>query len=311
MNNSTAQKSYANFGWQRSLSQIQSALRGRQYVDDSMQVLLDWVREAEERMADCLGHSIRGLRILEIGPGQGMERAYYFGRSNEVVALDLDVIPYGFDPKGYWHMWRNNGLGRVAKTIGRSLIIGRANRAAWMKTIGVDRLQPPKFIHGDICSDVPEHSAFNVVMTWSVFEHLPDPRQALENVIAALKPGGIFYISLHLFTSNNGHHDIRAFTGREDELPLWAHLRPEQKHHIDPSSYLNEWRLSQWRSLLAELAPGHREILEKFEHESRYGSQLTGQLAAELRDYTHEELLTVNAVYIWRKPTEPSSADNA
>jgi len=124
----------------------------------------------------------------------------------------------------------------------------------------------------------------------------------LTNVISALLPGGIFYLSLHLYTSNNGHHDIRAFTGHEHELPLWGHLRPSTRASIEPSSYLNEWRLAQWQALFSELTPGHTEFLETYEHPETYGPQLTGALKQELSQYSEQELLTVEAIYLWQKP---------
>ncbi len=231
-----------------------------------------------------------------------MERARYFGLRNEVVGIDLDVIPQGLDLPGYYRMLRDNGMGRALKTIGRKLIIGPANARGWAKAIGAPRAAAPKVLHGDICRLPPEAAAFEVAMSWSVFEHLPDPTSALRNVIAALRPGGIFYISLHLFTSQNGHHDIRAFTGREIELPLWGHLRASTSHLLRPSAYLNEWRLARWRELFAAEAPGAHEFLEAWDAPAKFGGALQGALREELRDYSDEELLTVDAVYLWRKP---------
>lgn len=303
MQETTFDATYATFGLNRSVQQIRHAWKSRQYASDNMIGLLDGVVESEQRITEVLGRPMEDLRILEIGPGQGKERARYFSLKNEVLGLDLDVIPSGVDPVGYYQMLRKNGVGRVAKTMGRQLIVGNANAAAWDQAVGSSEMRDPVILHGDICQEVPERNAFDLVMTWSVFEHLPDPRQALQNVIDALSPGGAFYISLHLYTSNNGHHDIRAFTGQEDTLPLWAHLRPSRRDEIDPSSYLNEWRLHEWRELLDELAPGHTEILEKFEHPERYGPYITPELKADMdADYSDEELLTVNIVYAWRKP---------
>ncbi len=133
------------------------------------------------------------------------------------------------------------------------------------------------------------------------FEHLPNPQQALANIIQALKPGGVFFISLHLFTSINGSHDIRAFTGQEDKLPLWGHLRPSTRHLIVPSSYLNQWRLPKWRELLNEMTPGAEEHLKSYEYKEKYGPLLTSELREELGDYTDEELFTIDAHYLWRK----------
>ena len=297
-------KSYATFGLVRSLRQVIYALRNNKQADKNMSTLFKELRVHEARIAEQLGSPLplTSLNILEIGPGQGLERAHYFGMRNDVTALDLDVIPSGFNLLGYLRMIKENGFGRFAKTVGRKLLVAPTNRAVWAKIIGADELRAPTLMHGDICEMVPKVAAYDLVISWSVFEHLPNPEAALEHVIQALQPGGVFYISLHLYTSNNGHHDIRAFTGHEDDLPLWGHLRPSTAHLIEPSSYLNKWRLSQWRELLSAKAPGFSEFLESYEHKERYGSQMTEELRRELEEYADEELYTVNAVYLWQKP---------
>ncbi len=302
MGKSQLNKTYATFGLARSYRQLMYAFRSRKSAEKNMAMLFDLVRRDEVRMVAQMGRPLEKMRFLEIGPGQGMERASYFGVKNTILGMDLDVIPQGMEINRYMQMIKENGLGRFAKTIGRKVILGRANAKAWAKVIGEKSLNYPKVIHGDICQLVLEKNVFDVIMSWSVFEHLPNPKQALLNVIDALKPGGIFYLSLHLYTSNNGHHDIRAFTGNEGALPLWAHLRPSTKAQIEPSSYLNEWRLSQWRKLFSEITPGHQEYLESYEHPEKYGPQLTGPLQQELSQYTKEELLTVEAIYSWKKP---------
>ncbi len=97
-------------------------------------------------------------------------------------------------------------------------------------------------------------------------------------------------------TSNSGHHDLRAFTGFP--MPLWAHLRASTSDSIEPSSYLNEWRLSQWRALFEQETTGCEEFLES------YGSEpdLTSDIRGELSEYSDEELSTVDAFYVWQKP---------
>jgi SAM-dependent methyltransferase len=296
------EKSYASFGLKQSYHQIKSALGKRSILDKKNARMLEVVREAEKRMEDVYGGPIEDLDILEVGPGQGMTRAYYFGLKNRITALDTDIIARGFDIPTYWKMFRTNGAGRVIKSFGRELIVGRQARAVWAATLDTKKLTTPENLCGDICQEVPGENAFDVVMSWSVFEHVPDPDAAMDNILKALRPGGIFYISLHLYTSNYGHHDIRAFTGSLKDLPLWGHLRPSTEHLITPSSYLNEWRLSQYRETFSKKSPGYVEILEKFEHPEVYGPYLTGDLREELADYDDDELLTVNAVYIGKKP---------
>lgn len=295
-------RSYATFGAGRSWRQLRHTWRARSTIEVIQREYLVHVRTAEERISRAIGRPLQGLEVLEVGPGQGRERAFYFGSSNEVTTIDLDLIPRANRPAAYWRIAQANGVGRAVKTLGRHVVIGRRSRTSWAKVIGVPRLREPHMLRGDICQTVPGAHPFDVVTSWSVFEHLDDPAAALRNVIAALRPGGVLYISIHLYTSNNGHHDIRSFTGDGDAVPLWAHLRPATRGLVHPSAFLNEWRLAQWRSLFSDLAPGHVEHLDQYEHPAVYGPKLQGDLRRELADYTDEELLTVNVVYCWRKP---------
>jgi SAM-dependent methyltransferase len=295
-------KSYASFGILRSYWQLRYAFEKRKSATADMSELYAQLKVHEKRIEGRLGRPLEDLRILEIGPGQGMERARYLGIHNKVIGIDLDVLPVEPDLKTYYQMLRKNGLGRVLKTMGRKLILDPVYKNEWENIVGVQDMVYPELIQGDICQDVPDTQRYDLVVSWSVFEHLPDPRKALENIIAALRPGGVFYLSIHLFTSINGSHDIRAFTGMEDQLPLWGHLRPSTQHLIEPSSYLNEWRLAQWRDLFQQVAPGSTEFLEAYDYFERYAPQLTTDLRMELEDYSEEELFNVDAIYLWKKP---------
>ena len=269
-----------------------------------MLLLFRGLREHEKLIAQQLGKPMEHLRILEVGPGQGRERARYFGIHNEVMAMDSDVIPRGLDPVGYLRMIKENGLGRFAKTMGRMIVLGRANHAAWAKAVGTGEMREPHVVHGDICALTPATESFDVVMSWSVMEHLTDPESALRHMVRALRPGGVLFVSVHLYTCNSGHHDIRAFTGQEDALPLWSHLRSSTAHLVTPSAYLNRWRLSEWRALFSLVTPGYEEKLEDHDNRERYGPLMTSALREELREYSDEELFTVDAIYVWKKATE-------
>jgi len=300
MQNKQTMKTYANFGVSRSFWQIVHAIQSRKEAGRNMTLLFELVKRDEQRIERKLGKPLKGLKMLEIGVGQGMERARYFGIENTVIGMDLDVIPTGFDLAGYFRLIRRNGPGRFFKTVGRKLIVAGPNRSGWYRAVGRKAMKNPEILNGDICETIPAREEFDVAMSWSVFEHLPDPERALDHMIQALRPGGVLFTSIHLYTSNNGHHDIRAFTGGESELPAWGHLRPQMRDRIHPSSYLNRWRLDRWRALFSEKAPGCEEYLET--HSNRYAALMNPQVRAELAEYSEEELLTVDAIYVWRKP---------
>lgn len=295
-------RTYSSFGLRRTWYQVRAALAPAEDVEVGLRQYLDYIEADAREIERLLGGPLRGRRVLEVGPGQNLVRALYFARQNEVTAIDLDVILDRFSPRKYLAMFRTNGAARAAKTIGRQVLMAPRGDGGLRRMLGVRELPRPQLLQGDIGEGPPEREAFDAAVSWSVFEHLPDPERALSSMVAALRPGGVLFVSIHLYTANNGHHDIRSFTGRGEELPLWAHLRESTQEVVEPSAYLNEWRLERWRELFDRLAPGHEESLEQYEHPEVLGPQLTPELRCELCDYSDDELFTVNLVFRWRKP---------
>lgn len=294
---------YSTFGLGQVVRQATSALGARARVRREVDVLLARLRRDEARIRSLLGRELSGLDLLEVGPGQHCARARYFGRRNRVTAVDLDEVLLDLDPRGLVRAARKNGVGRVLKTVARKALgKDRAVVEAWCDALGVDALPDPRLLQADVCAALPFAAAsFDVVVSWSVFEHLPDPRRAFENVVAALRPGGVLCVGVHLYTSSSGHHDIRVFTGQGRALPHWAHLRPSTRDLVRPSAVLNGWRLADWRALLRDVAPGFSELQERY-REDELRAALTPEVRAELAGYDEEELLTTDAFFLWRKP---------
>lgn len=294
---------YASTGIIRSIRQVMYVLRNDENtIAKSVAVRAERLRRDEARIACAFGHELTGLDILIIGPGPYLVEPRFFGQHNNVTAIDLDEIPIGFAPGPYFRMLRQNGFGRFAKTVGRKIIgVDRRNALAWQRELGTTALPRPRLIQGDILKGSPQEGAYDVVACWSVFQHLPDPALAIRQMKAALRPGGVIYFGLHLYTSNTGHHDIRAFTGGALSLPPWGHLRASTKNEVRSSAWLNQWRLRDWRSMLDEYAPGYEEYRQTYgEADSR--QLLNPDIRAELADFDDEELLTVDVFFLWKKP---------
>ncbi len=51
-------------------------------------------------------------------------------------------------------------------------------------------------ILGDAATYPFEPSSFDVIVCWDVLEHLPHPERALQNLVPALKPGGLLIIAM-------------------------------------------------------------------------------------------------------------------
>ena len=296
-------RSYAATEVSQVIRQAIRAIASHRTMAHDISVLLERLRRDEARIAGRFGRILSDLDVLEIGPGQYCERSRYFGRCNRVTAIDLDTIPRSRQLGDYVRMLKANGIGRLLKTTGRKvLLVDRARRRTWERELGTKNLPEPKLLFGDVCTAPLQKESFDVLVTWSVFEHLSDPAKAIENVIQSLRPGGVFYVGIHLYTSNSGHHDIRAFTGAGESLPLWGHLRPTKEHLIHQGSYLNKLRLPEWRTLFASKAPGSEEFLEDYGAD-RLRGLMTPDLRQELGQYTDDELLSVDAFYLWKKPS--------
>ena len=282
--------------------QTLEAVVARDAIEKQVMTFASRLRRDEERMAQALGRPVRGLDILEIGAGQQCERARYLGQYNLTTVIDLDWIPRTSGIGDYVAMLKRNGVGRLIKTAGRRLLrVDRMRRDAWARALGTSTFRDPFMMHGDVCSDPLPESAFDLIVSWSVFEHLRDPAAAMRNIWRALRPDGVFFIGIHLYTATNGHHDFSRSQTGDDGLPPWAHLRPSTRHLVRPSAFLNEWRVADWRRLYADYAEV-KEYLDDYGDAVRMRGLLTDSLRAELDAFDEPELVTIDAYYVGKKP---------
>ncbi len=257
-----------------------------------------------ERLIELQTHvRLENLRILDIGPGQKLTHMRYFACKNTVVGIDLDVIPQGFSPLGYVKMLRLNGITRAAKTIGRKLLKLDAKFSNELgRQLGIRRFKKLPVFNMDASNMSFPDCSFDFVYSSAVFEHISEPGAAIEEIVRVLKPGGVAYINLHLYTSDSGCHDPRIFSGQRSPLPFWAHLRPQHRDKVRSNAYLNKISLAKWLELFQSRMLGVR-----FEYHQHNLATLQRELDAlrnvgDLLEYTNEELLTEDLAAIWRRP---------
>jgi SAM-dependent methyltransferase len=274
-------------------------------IAGQVQGTIEYMRRCEQRIESAIGIRLENLRMLIIGPGQTPREMAYLGCRNEVVGIDLDVIPQGANPAVYLRMLRQNGAMRTVKTVARKAL-GLDSRLIneLKRQLGITDLPRTQFLQMDAAAMEFPPAAFDFVYSFSVFEHLPDPGAVVDETVRVLRPGGGCYISLHLYTSENGCHDLRIFSNDRANIPYWSHLRPQHAPLIEANAYLNKVRLSDWIKIFEERMPG---VQFQFDfHERDTADVLEKDLArlraaGELTEYTDEELLAVNVIAIWRK----------
>jgi len=259
----------------------------------------------EKRVAERCGIQLHDKDVLEIGPGQNCSHLICWALSNRAVGIDRDILARGWRPGQYLRMLRSNGPLRAGKTMTRKLLgLDRKHTSELKRQLGITRLPKFRILQMDMTRMTFEPSSFDFVYSRSVLHCLPDPGAALEQVARVLRPGGVAYITLHLYSSDTGHLDTRVYTEKRSEIPLWAHLRPHLHGTINPPNlFLSKLRLAEWRELFGNKMPGSEFILTRSLTpgvDEAAVSQL--QDAGELREYSPEELLTGQLVAIWRKP---------
>jgi ubiquinone/menaquinone biosynthesis C-methylase UbiE len=144
-------------------------------------------------------------------------------------------------------------------------------------------------------------ATFDFIYSRSVFEHLENPDRAIKEIRRVLRPGGTVHIGVHLYTSDSGAHDPRVLSDRREEVPMWAHLRPEHEDMVQPNSYLNRFRLQVWRNMFAEYFPGAYLHLHQRGREEQMPLLAELRAMGELGEYSDDELLTDEVVAVWRK----------
>jgi len=111
---------------------------------------------------------------------------------------------WGFDrgtPIDRWYIERflNDNRDRVR---GRTLEVLEDLYASWLgadtvEILDIDASNPAATIVGDLCApDTLPEASFDAIVLTQTLQFLPDPRQALSHLIAALRPGGTMLVTV-------------------------------------------------------------------------------------------------------------------
>jgi ubiquinone/menaquinone biosynthesis C-methylase UbiE len=156
-----------------------------------------------------------------------------------------------------------------------------------------------RLVCGDVTSLPFRGEFFDLITSVAAFEHFLRVSDVAKEMHRVLKPGGILYARIHLFSCPSGGHNVRIA-----EVPLrrvpkgvepWDHLR---KRYLPIDVPLNEWRRDQY---LEEITK-HFEILKHYCAMREGEDLLTPEIEGELPMYTRDELTCGAYVIVARKP---------
>jgi SAM-dependent methyltransferase len=262
------------------------------------------MRHAEQCLRDGFEFQLRGLKILEIGPGQLLGQLPFLALNNEVVGVDFDVVPQGFDLPQYVRMLARNGAIRTAKTIGRKALgVDRRYRIQLKKELAIDYLPKVNVRTADVLNLPFDTNAFNFVYSRAVFQHLPDPAGAIREITRVLVGGGVAFVSLQPYTSPTACLDPRVlYGGVENEIGVWPHLRSGLKDQVKSNATLNRLGLADWKGLFSENCDSPKFVLTRVSDEY---IPLARELkeSGHLQQFSMEELTTGALDVMFRKAT--------
>lgn len=153
-----------------------------------------------------------------------------------------------------------------------------------------------------MCGDVNDlpfaDNTFDLVTSVAAFEHFLNVPTVVAEMQRAMRPGGVAWICIHLFTSPSGGHNLSL-----TEIPLrtipagvdaWDHLRKRRLPFHVP---LNKWRRDQYVEAFAH----HFTILKHYCAMREGEALLTTQIESELWMYSRDELTCGAYVIVARK----------
>jgi SAM-dependent methyltransferase len=290
---STASYIERRLGFKR-VSEVLALYRHHSNIRQQIDSHIAAMRACQQKI-ESEGIILSGADILEIGPGQQLRQSLYFSAHNQVTAIDLDHVVIGWNPANLWRALKTNGPVRFGKTLAR-------------KVMGIDRrfmkemrrhlpIRYPTILQRDATATGFPDESFDCVVSFSVFEHLPNPNSVVQEIQRLLRPGGVSYHLVHPYTSDSGAHDARSFIPNHP-VPYWCHLRGDTRHLSQPNCYVNGLRVAEWRNVFQNARM--EDFITQDDAKRSYLRQLRAE--GKLNDFADEELLTEAIEVIWKKP---------
>jgi len=240
-------------------------------------------------------------RLLEIGCGQHFTMTLlFYNIGAKITGIDTDFVSPSYSPKNLYKIIKNNGFERFLKTLIRhiffdrkyySVIKKKLNRDLFFKGIDI-RLM-------DACNLTFSNKLFDFIFSNAVFEHIYDVDKASKEIHRVLKDDGIIYITIDLFTSISGGHNLswadpHTKNVKKNIAPPWDHLR----NNLYPTHvYLNQLSEKDY----IEIFSNYFDIIE-IDYDYEGEEFLTDYIIDELKSkFSKDELLKKRVKFLLKK----------
>ena len=270
------------------------------HEDEVVRGELSRVSALRQQLKDTFGVEWNNCKLLDVGCGQLLGHAYIFGVDNEVVGIDM-ALPFNFPyVADFIKTIRQCGIQRAVQTAVRQMLgMDRRFRNALIRSLEIETLPEVKAHLMDAQNLLFDENTFDGIYSFSVFQYIDNLGVAAEQLYRVLKPGGVAYLQLHLYTSLGGS-DHPVILTEPGKYPSWGHLRRSTPYYRKHGLPVNGLRLAEYKEIFESTFDYvHYVIYEAEQQKAR--PLLTPSVRAELAEYSDEELLTSSLTILARK----------
>jgi len=223
--------------------------------------------------------STRSLTVLDLANGR-LRPQYLLLKASGHRVCGIDLVNR---PGKGWLDWAYRGARRLYR---------------WKVGLHPTKAVDPGLVCGRVNALPFQSNRFDLVTSVAAFEHFLDLPAVVAELHRVLRLSGLAWILIHLFSSPSGGHNLGWTEIPRRNMPKgvdpWDHLRKRRLPFTVP---LNEWRLGQYLTAFAR----HFKILKNYCAVREGEGWLTPEIAAELSEYSREELTCGAYVIVARK----------
>jgi SAM-dependent methyltransferase len=270
------------------------------HEDETAREKLAQVNALRQQIKDMFGIEWHKCKLLDVGCGQLLGNACIFGVENEVVGIDL-ALPFKFPyVADFVTSMRQCGMKRAVQTAVRQILgMDRRFRNALMRRLAIRTLPEVETHLMDAQKLRFDESSFDGLYSFSAFQYIDDLSVAAAQFYRVLRPGGVAYVQLHLYTSLGGSDHPLLWT-EPDKYPSWGHLRRSTPYYRKHGLPVNGRRLAQYKEIFGSIFDEVHYVIDEAEQQQAR-PLLTPSIRAELAEYSEEELLTSTLTILGRK----------
>jgi len=160
-------------------------------------------------------------------------------------------------------------------------------------------------------SVLSSYSPFSIAFSYNTFEHIPNPENAISNIMELLQQGGLLYLSFGpLYNSPWGMHAYRMlhmpyvqflFSPKTIEDKLKKTQIDDLGQNLDELQYLNRYSLEQYDALFQETELYTVEQYKKNSTQSVLDELIAHRRVLSTHGLSYEELTTSSLEVVLRK----------